>query len=302
MTALKISSVFKRYGALETVLDVSMQVEAGERVALLGHNGAGKTTIIRMILGLTTLSGGTINVLGSAPGSRQARKQTGFLPESVAFHGALTGREQLRHFAQLKSASKTEADDLLERVGLAAAADRKIRTYSKGMRQRIGLAQVVLGRPRLAVLDEPTSGLDPVSRHEFYDIVQELADGGTAVLLSSHALTELELRTDRIAILSKGKLVANDSLSQLREMARLPIKFKVTATSETAQGVASELGGRRTNGQSIELLCQPQEKVAVLSAITALGPVVKDVDVTPASLEELYRHFSSISDVGEGRK
>lgn len=299
MSALEINKVFKRYSELETVSGVSLEIEAGERVALLGHNGAGKTTIIRMILGLTPITDGTITVLGSAPGSRQARAQTGFLPESVAFHGALTGREQLHHFARLKSASKSEADDLLERVGLAAAADRKIRTYSKGMRQRIGLAQVILGRPRLAVLDEPTSGLDPVSRHEFYDIVQELADEGAAVLLSSHALTELELRTDRIAILSKGKLVANDSLSHLRQAARLPIKFKVTATTDTAQGVATELGGRRINGQSVELLCQPQEKVAVLSTITALGSLVKDVDVTPASLEELYRHFSG---VGEEQK
>lgn len=296
MSALEINNVFKRYGDLETVSDVSLTIDAGERVALLGHNGAGKTTTIRMILGLTPLSGGAINVLGASPGSRTARQQTGFLPESVAFHGALTGREQLHHFAQLKSASKSEADDLLDRVGLTAAADRKIRTYSKGMRQRIGLAQVVLGQPKLAILDEPTSGLDPVSRHEFYDIVQELADNGAAVLLSSHALTELELRTDRIAILSKGKLVANDSLSNLRQAARLPIKFKVTATSETAEGVATKLGGQQTNGQSVELVCQPTEKVAVLSAITALGTLVKDVDVTPASLEELYRHYSATTE------
>ncbi|PLW78133.1 ABC transporter ATP-binding protein [Cohaesibacter celericrescens] len=292
MPALEIENVFKRYKALETVSDVSFDVAAGERVALLGHNGAGKTTIIRMILGLTSVSDGAIRVLGGAPGTRSARKQTGFLPESVAFHGALTGREQLHHFARLKSTSKSEADTLLERVGLADAADRKIRTYSKGMRQRIGLAQVMLGRPKLAVLDEPTSGLDPVSRHEFYDIVDELANNGAAVLLSSHALTELELRTDRVAILSKGKMVANDSLSHLRQSAQLPIRVTVTATPDTIEGMAAKLGGQRVNGQSLELLCQPPEKVALLSTITALGSAVKDLDVTPASLEELYRHFS----------
>ena len=298
MPALELINVAKRYDAMETVSEVSLQISAGERVALLGHNGAGKTTIIRMILGLTSLSGGAISVLGAEPGARMARQQTGFLPESVAFHGALTGREQLHHFARLKMAAKSEADDLLDRVGLAAAADRKIRTYSKGMRQRIGLAQVVLGRPRLAVLDEPTSGLDPVSRHEFYDIMQELADGGTAVLLSSHALTELELRTDRIAILSQGKLVANDTLVRLRHAAHLPIKIKVTSTEASADNVATELGGARVNGRTVELFCQPPEKLATLTAVTSLGAVIEDVDVTPASLEELYRHFSGIEREG----
>lgn len=296
MPALNIKSLYKRYKSLETVSDVTMQIEAGERVALLGHNGAGKTTIIRMILGLTSISQGTISVLGAAPGSGAARMQTGFLPENVAFHGSITGREQLHHYARLKSASLTQADELLERVGLGHAADRRINTYSKGMRQRIGLAQVVLGRPKFAVLDEPTSGLDPVSRHEFYDIVEELARNGAAVLLSSHALTELELRTDRISILSKGKLVANDSLSHLRQSAKLPIKLTVTATPETVDELSMQMGGLRVNGQSFELVCQPQEKVPLLSSITALGSVVKDVDVTPASLEELYRHYSGLNE------
>ena len=296
MPALQIQNLFKRYKHLETVSDITLDIKAGERVALLGHNGAGKTTIIRMILGLTQMSSGTISVLGSHPGSREARRQTGFLPENVAFHGSLTGREQLHHLARLKKASLQQADDLLERVGLADAADRKIRTYSKGMRQRVGLAQVVLGRPNLAVLDEPTSGLDPVSRHEFYDIVEDLARNGAAILLSSHALTELELRTDRISILSKGKLVANDSLSQLRASADLPIKVTVTATQDTIENVTAQLGGQRVNGRSVEFLCQPQEKVPLLSSITALGSVVKDVDVTPASLEQLYRHFSGVNE------
>jgi Cu-processing system ATP-binding protein len=296
MTALNIQHVVKRHGDLETVSDVSLTVEAGERVALLGHNGAGKTTIIKMVLGLMPISQGTIDVLGNHPGSAAARRQTGYLPESVAFHGALTGREQLHHFARLKSVPLKQADDLLERVGLGHAADRRISTYSKGMRQRIGLAQVVLGQPKLAILDEPTSGLDPVSRHEFYDIVEEMAHNGSAVMLSSHALTELELRTDRIAILSQGQLVANDSLQKLRERASLPIKFKVTASTDTIESVSDQLGGTRVNCQSVELMCRPDEKIGVLSAITALGPVVKDVDVTPASLEELYRHFSRIEE------
>jgi Cu-processing system ATP-binding protein len=293
MTALKLEHVVKRFGELISVNDVSLSVEPGERVALLGHNGAGKTTLMRMILGLIPLTAGRIEILGTTPGSRQARRHTGFLPENVAFHGSLTGREQLRHFARLKSVPAWVADDLLERVGLGPAADRRIRTYSKGMRQRIGLAQALLGRPKLALLDEPTSGLDPVSRHDFYEIVHELSAAGTAVLLSSHALTELETSTDRIAILSQGRLVANDDLASLRRAAHLPIRVSVTTTDEKVEEVAARLGGQRINGHSVELTCQPDEKVSLLGRITGLGEVIKDVDVIPASLEELYRYYST---------
>jgi Cu-processing system ATP-binding protein len=299
MTVLEIENVDKAYGQLKTVRNVSLQVGAGERLALLGHNGAGKTTLMRMVLGLTTVTGGRIRVLGQTPGSRVARTATGFLPESVAFHGALTGREQLQHFARLKKASMKEADNLLERVGLDHAANRKIRTYSKGMRQRVGLAQALLGRPELALLDEPTSGLDPVSRYEFYDIVDDLARGGTAVLLSSHALTELESRTDRIAIMSKGVLVANDTLQNLRQSALMPIRMHVTVESDAVERVASELGGERMNGRSVALTCLQDEKMALLGQITGFGDVIRDVDVTPASLDDLYRHYSNIPDAPE---
>lgn len=292
MTTLKIENLCKTYGKLNTVIGVNLSVEAGERVALLGHNGAGKTTLMKMILGLTPVTSGQIEILGAAAGSRQARSAIGFLPESVAFHGALTGREQLHHFARLKSETLKRADDLLDRVGLTDAADRKIRTYSKGMRQRIGLAQALLGHPKLALLDEPTSGLDPISRHEFYDIVEDLANSGTAVLLSSHALTELETRTDRIAIMSKGKLLADNSLAALRKIAHLPIQVKVTTSEADADRIALALGGERVNGHSITLSCQQDGKVAMLGQITSMGDVIEDVDVMPASLEDLYRYYS----------
>ncbi len=292
MTTLNIENVSKKYGTLETVKGVSLSLQAGERVALLGHNGAGKTTLMRMILGLTPITSGRIEVLGTEAGARRARSAIGFLPESVAFHGALSGREQLQHFARLKSVSMKRADDLLDRVGLSDAADRKIRTYSKGMRQRIGLAQALLGQPKLALLDEPTSGLDPISRHEFYDIVADLANSGSAVLLSSHALTELEARTDRIAIMSKGNLLADSSLSELRHSAQLPIQVHVTTSEADADRIAAELGGARVNGRSITLTCQQDDKIAMLGQIASLGAVIKDVDVMPASLEDLYRHYS----------
>ena len=293
MTGLLIENVVKRYGDVEVVRGVSLSVAAGERVALLGHNGAGKTTLMRMVLGLTAMTSGNISVLGAAPGSRAARKATGFLPENVAFHGALSGREQLHYFARLKSEPLRVADEFLERVGLSHAADRKIRTYSKGMRQRVGLAQALLGRPRLALLDEPTSGLDPISRHEFYDIVDDLATGGTAVLLSSHALTNLETRTDRIVILAKGKSVVDDTLANLRRGALMPIHMRVTVAPDAIERVIAELGGERMNNHAVSLSCTQDEKMALLARITGLGDVIEDVDITPASLEDLYRHYST---------
>ncbi len=277
-----------------TILDkVSLAVAAGERVALLGHNGAGKSTLIKLIVGLIRGDGGQIRVCGAAPGSRAARAAVAYLPEAVAFHGALTGRDQLALFARLAGENTRVVGPLLDRVGLAKARDRRISTYSKGMRQRLGLAQVMLGTPRLALLDEPTSGLDPVSRHDLYTLVDDLAAQGTAVLISSHALTEVEARTDRIAILRHGQLVADDRLDRLAEAAGLPIRLKLRASdSASADRIATETGGARLNGASVEILCDPAQKMAKLQHIAGLGGAIADLDIAPPGLEELYRHYS----------
>ncbi|MDG4720422.1 MULTISPECIES: ABC transporter ATP-binding protein [Thalassospira] len=289
---LTLSQVTKRYDD-RTVLDaVSFDVNAGERVALLGHNGAGKSTLMKIILGLIPANEGTVSVLGHAPGSIIAKTGTAYLPENAAFHPALTGQEQLCHYLRLRGEPTKHATPLLERVGLGPAAKRRIGTYSKGMRQRVGLAQALIGKPRLLVLDEPTSGLDPVSRREFYVILDELAAQGTAILLSSHALTEVEARTDRIVILSSGVMVANDTLANLRRRASLPIRLQVSATTGNADEVASKLSGDRRNGVMVDLVCNSEEKLARLGDISALGSLVEDVDVIPPSLEDIYSHFS----------
>jgi Cu-processing system ATP-binding protein len=293
MTVLEIEGAVKKYGDRETISDVSLTVDAGQRIALLGHNGAGKTTLIRMILGLTPIDAGRISILGHAPGSIAARQEMAFLPESVAFHRSLSGREQLRHFARLKGEPVARADDLLERVGLGADADRRIATYSKGMCQRLGLGQALLGRPRLSLLDEPTSGLDPVARWEFYQLVDEFAAAGGAVVMSSHALTELEARTDRIAILRAGRLVANDSIEALRRKAGLPVRLHIAGRPDSAKALISNLGGRPINGQSVELECREDEKMTYLTAVNAVRHLVEDIEIIPPGLDDLYRHFSA---------
>jgi len=299
MNALIIEKASKQYNEVKSLDCVSLEIAQGKVLALLGHNGAGKTTLIKMILGLTPLSSGKIDVFGATPGSNTARSFTSYLPENVAFHASLTGREQMRHFAALKGESKKTADELLEKVGLTHAMNRRIGTYSKGMRQRIGLAQALLGRPKLALLDEPTSGLDPISRHEFYDIIKEMSENGTAVIISSHALTEVESRTDKIAILSQGKLVANDSLEILRKSANLPIRFDIKTKAKNNKKIASDLGGKSINGHAIELFCQQDKKIELLEQISSFGNKIDDIDINPPSLEELYRHYSAQKQEGE---
>ncbi|WP_299923283.1 ABC transporter ATP-binding protein [uncultured Pelagimonas sp.] len=293
MTAdvLNISNVDKDRGKTRVLNDVSLMVQPGKRVALLGHNGAGKSTLIKSILGLTPIHSGAITVDGAAPGTGAARRATAYLPEAVSFHPALTGREQLTLFAKLDGA-KADIAGLLKRVGLSDALDRRIGTYSKGMRQRLGLAQVLLGKPAVALLDEPTSGLDPISRQDLYAIIDQLAGQGTAVLIASHALTEVEARTDRIAIMSKGHLVADDTLTGLSRRAGLPIRLRVRAT-DNADAIAAQIGGQRINGASVELHCTPDDKMAQLRRITDLGDAVADLEITPPKLEDLYRHFAA---------
>jgi Cu-processing system ATP-binding protein len=291
--ALRIEGVSKQRGALAVLSDVSLVVRPGERVALLGHNGAGKSTLMKIVLGLVRASGGTIAVMGAAPGTVAARRATAYLPEAVAFHKALTGREQLTLFARLSGVPKDVVAALLERVGLTDAADRRLGTYSKGMRQRLGMAQVLLGKPSVALLDEPTSGLDPASRHELYAIIDELAAAGTAVLIASHALTEVEARTERIAIMKDGRLVADDTLANLSERAGLPTRIRITATDAEADRVAEALGGTRINGRTVDLLCQTSGKLDRVKRIMALGDAVTDFDISPPKLEDLYRHYSS---------
>lgn len=291
-STLTISDLTKRFGEVAALTGVSLSVAPGERVALLGHNGAGKSTLMKIILGLIPATSGRVTICDAEPGSAAARRAVAYLPENAAFHPALTGLEQIRHYLALRGESSAQAMPLLEKVGLAQAARRRIGTYSKGMRQRVGLAQALIGHPRLLVLDEPTSGLDPVSRREFYALLDDLAAQGASILLSSHALTEVEARTDRIVILSKGRLVAEGSLSDLRRRANLPVTLHVTARNGYAPDLVRLLPGAILVDGSLHLTCAQTNKLETLGRIAAFGDKVTDLEVLPPSLEDLYSHFS----------
>jgi Cu-processing system ATP-binding protein len=297
---IALESVGKAYRSVQAVGEVTLRVEPGECLALLGHNGAGKTTIMKMLLGLTRPTTGTVRVFGEDPAAAASvalRRHIGFLPENVMFHDALSGRETMALYARLKHADPRRNADLLERVGLGAAARRPVRTYSKGMRQRLGLAQALLGQPRLMLLDEPTTGLDPVSRQSFYAVIEELRAGGTTILLSSHALTEIEGHADRAAIMSLGRLVAHGSLPELRRAAGLPVRMRVTlAAGDGAflQDLALPLQEvRRIAPGCLELACSSENRIAVLRAAVH-HPEVVDIEVHQPTLVDVYAHYNKV--------
>jgi Cu-processing system ATP-binding protein len=248
--------------------------------------------MMKIILGLIPLTDGAVTVCGQAPGSAEARRQVAYLPENAAFHPALTGLEQIRQYLALRGEPASAAMGLLEKVGLGHAARRRIGTYSKGMRQRVGLAQALIGHPRLLVLDEPTSGLDPVSRRDFYALLDGLAAEGASILLSSHALTEVEARTDRILILSKGRMVAAGSMADLRREAGLPVALHVVPHSGQGAALAAALPDAAPDGDTLRLSVPQDAKLATLARLAAMQDRIADVDIVPPSLEDIYSHFS----------
>ncbi|MFO1210694.1 MAG: ABC transporter ATP-binding protein [Amaricoccus sp.] len=282
-----LRGVTKRYGPITAVRDLDLALHAGEVVALVGHNGAGKTTQIKMMLGLAHPTSGTVRLLGADPtDDPAARASVGYLPESVSFHLALTGRETLAFYARLKRLPAGHLDRAFAAVGLADAADRAVGTYSKGMRQRLGLAQALLGDPRVLILDEPTSGLDPALRREFYAIVAERAAASATVLLASHALTELEGRADRVVIVNRGAKIADGTLDALRALARLPVHVRARPT-----GPFAAPGWHHLADGSFETTVAPEDKLALLARLLAEPGGLADLTVTEPTLDDLYAHF-----------
>lgn len=217
--AIKTENLRKEFGNQAAVKGLTLQVEQGEVFGFLGPNGAGKTTSIKMLLGLVTPTSGTGYILGAAIGERTALARVGFLPEHFRFQEWLTANEFLELHGELlgmiSSDLKFRRDELLERVGLTGFRHKQLRTFSKGMLQRIGLAQALMNRPALVFLDEPTSGLDPVGRRLVRDIIHELRDEGTSVFLNSHLLSEIEVTCNRVAFIRHGEVVRVMEMSAL---------------------------------------------------------------------------------------
>ncbi len=309
VNSLELVDVHKKYSHLMAVNDVSFNLPTGSLVALVGHNGAGKSTLIKLMLGLIHPTSGEILLHGQRLDTKKAmsaRKKIGFLPESVVFEGAMSGREILEFFSRLKGADITKSMQLFDLVGLDHAMDNKVKTYSKGMRQRLGLAQALIGEPDILLLDEPTSGLDPAAQRHFYDIVNDLKAKGASILICSHSLTELEAQADMVAMMNSGNLMICATMEQLRKKANIPINIRIHTDRGENIKIADKLTVNNIkpsyiNATHVEIAIDNHDKMAMLKQLSNLDENIIDIDVETPSLDKLYAAFCQREEAGQGQ-
>lgn len=298
---IEATAVTRCFGEINAVAGVDLTIHAGEIFGLIGHNGAGKSTLFKMMLGLLPVSSGEIHIHGQAlrgNAFRQVRRSIGYLPENVVFYDNLTGLETLEFFAKLKGVDVSACGPLLEKVGLHAAASRRVRGYSKGMRQRLGFAQAMLGNPVILFLDEPTNGLDPEGIREFYQILSEMRAQGATVILTSHILSEIQQRVDRLAIMKLGKIQALGTVQALRDKLSLPLTMHITTQTETSAELLTALAdiglsGTRQVDDVVVVHCPPAIKMKALAMLSAMSHMVKDLHLQEPSLEDLFLGYSA---------
>ena len=283
----------KDFGDNTAVSNLTLEVERGEVFGFLGPNGAGKTTAVKMLLGLISPTTGSAKVLGAPLGDHQARAKVGFLPEHFRFHDWLTSVEFLRLHGNLYQMPAQllgrRVAELLELVGLENHADMKLRTFSKGMLQRIGLAQALLNKPDLVFLDEPTSGLDPVGRRLVRDIIHDLSEEGTTVFLNSHLLSEVEITCDRVAFIRQGEVLTTNSLKNLVE-GELTVEIRArNLTPSVLDGLSRWGENIRLDGEHLSLtLSSEADMPQVTRYLVENGIDLYAVKPQQLSLEDLF--------------
>jgi len=283
----------KVFGAKTAVADLTLQVQQGEVFGFLGPNGAGKTTSVKMLLGLVAPSGGEGKLLGAPVGNVRARARVGFLPEHFRFHDWLTGSEFLHLHAQLYGMSSARCKEriprLLDLVALTPHRDQKLRSYSKGMLQRIGLAQALLNEPQLIFLDEPTSGLDPVGRRLVRDIIRDLKSQGATVFLNSHLLSEVEITGDRVAFIKHGEVVRQAALQSLVD-GQTTVELRVGQLSpQLIAGLAQWGQDVRADGDHVHLTVADESALPHIARyIVEQGSELYTMTPLKLSLEDLF--------------
>jgi len=290
--AVETHGLSKRYATgVLAVNNLDLRVRTGEVYGFLGPNGAGKTTTLRMLSGLLRPTSGTATVAGGAPGSPASLAQLGAMVETPAFYPYLSGRDNLRVMARYSSVQKSRIEPVLQQVDMTDRARHKFKTYSTGMKQRLGVASALLKDPQLLILDEPTSGLDPQGTVEMRELIKDLRQGGRTVLLSSHLLNEVELTCDRVGVIARGSLVAEGTVDELRARSGgQALLVRASPIDQARRMLESLLKPDQVQLRDglFTLAVGPSQAAAINRRLVADGVDVTELRVAEQSLEDVF--------------
>jgi ABC-2 type transport system ATP-binding protein len=310
-TVIEAQGLTKRYGRAVAVNGISFTVGRGEIFGLLGPNGAGKTTTILMMLGLTEVTSGTVSVLGHNPVREplQVKRHVGYLPDAVGFYDHMTAADNLRYTAALIGFDAAEREKrvmgALDRVGLAGVANKRVATYSRGMRQRLGLAEILMKDAQIAILDEPTSGLDPQATAELLEMIRSLKRDGVAVLISSHLLERVQSVCDRVALFQSGNIVLLGTVPELaRQVLGGGYNVEVEADGEGLAEKFSEMAGVKAVDQSgptrYRLLAERDIRAEAAAVVVNAGGRLRHLLVEEPSLDTIYNRYFQTQGTNQG--
>jgi len=294
---IELRGLTKTYEDVRAVSDVSLDVARGEVFGLVGPNGAGKTTLLRMLVGLLSPTSGACSVDGVPVSGdlRRLRQSVGYQPERPGLYPNLTVRETLTFYARLRGLGVADVDRALHSVGLESVSDRRVRTLSGGMGQRLNIGQALLGEPPVLLLDEPTNRLDPIGAFELRELLAGYNARGTTILLSSHRLDEVQVIADRIGIMIGGKLIADGTMEELRKRLNLGSRLTVRLRdlSESAVDAARAAGATAVEVSDgvLRFTCAPERKLEILSALEATGDLL-DFSSEHVSLGEVFVRYA----------
>lgn len=301
---LESHGLTKKYDGFPAVDGLDVTVRRGEMFGILGPNGAGKTTTILMLLGLTEPTGGSVRVLGLDPVRQplDVKAQVGYMPERLGFYEDLTARGNLFYTAKLNGLPRDDAekriDAALDRIGLSDAADQPVRTFSRGMRQRLGVADLLLKQPQLIIMDEPTQGLDPGAAREFLDIIRQFKADGITILLSSHLLHQVQAVCDRVGLFHRGRMALEGTVTELAHEV-LGGAYRIQLQAESRNGDLEETLGRidgvldvtRPDTNYYELEAESDLRPEVAQTVVETGGRLLSLDVEAPSLDEIYAEY-----------
>lgn len=288
---IKVKDLTKMYGKFKALDRLNLEIEENEVFGFLGPNGAGKTTTINLMMGLLQPTSGKIEIAGIdvVKNPLEVKRICGYLPENVGFYDHMTARQNLLYFSEFYKIPKSEAmkviDELLELVGIADAADRKVGKFSKGMKQRLGLAQALLNDPKVVFLDEPTSGLDPKGSADFRKIVKGLKREGKTIFFSSHILSEVKEVCETVGIISKGRLVTKGSI---RDLARDSFMIVVETEPEVDRSILKQFGKVRVEDSRVIVEADRDCRIEISKLLFQRGYTIKELHLIEPSLEEIY--------------